>query len=92
MQITQSDIAHLTDNQVKALAVGMHDVGARQGGPLAEFWHAFALTLVAAMRERTRLVLLAEAELMDDDEEGELVEPGSDPVGDALAELRGERR
>lgn len=89
MNITQADLAHLTDTDAKALVVALNDVSDRYPGPLGDFWRRVSVALVRAIRERATLLAVAECDLVNAEvEEGGIVEPGSDPVADALDELR----
>jgi hypothetical protein len=91
MHITQHDIANLSDTTAKRLAI-MYAELRDQGGTSAPFWGAISDALIRAMQERSRLVAIAELELLNDgEEEGALVSPDDDPVADALRELRCER-
>ena len=92
MNITQLDIARLSDNDVRRLVVavmtaveGVDRSGRASGG---DFWRRFARALVRARRERHLAWLSAEAELVNAGGVGGLVGPGDDPVGDAWEELR----
>ena len=89
MHITQTDIAHLSDVQAKRLVIGLHAAACTsEGGPAAVLVRQVAQALTRAIRERRQLALLLELDAMNADDDGGLVEPGSDPVGEARAQLR----
>ena len=91
MRISQHDLAQLNDNQIKAMVVGLNDViGPDNHSAPAYFLRAVSHHLIRGLKERRRLELLAEAELMNPDEDGALVGPNDDPVADALRVMRGE--
>jgi hypothetical protein len=78
--LTQHEVANVETAQLKRLAVMYGDIW-REGGPLAGFAYRVAQGLVHVIRERRRLELLAEAELMNDDDEGELVPESNGGAG-----------
>ena len=85
MRISQHDIAQLSEVQVCRMVIDAKEL-ADAGGPGAAFYLRMAAALVRARKERVRLFALAELEVLDDDTEGAIVEPGSDPIGEALAD------
>lgn len=87
MNITQADIAQLDDDSCKRLVAMYHQIH-EDGGQIAGFAHALSMALVAALRERRRLWLLLEFELMNHDGPGSLVGPDDDPIAEAREELR----
>lgn len=88
MRLTQADVAHLSDAQVRALAVAMRQAAGEVADPVNSVWWAFAAALVGALRERRRVLAVAELDLADDEEEGGLVGAGDDPIGEAVGRLR----
>lgn len=86
MYVSQHDIANLDDVTVKKLVLAANDQA--EDPQLGRLWRAFSHALIRANKERRRLLLIAEAEYMNDDGAGCLVEPGTDPVAEARAELR----
>ncbi len=52
------------------------------------FWYRMAQELRGVVRRREGSLSALEADLMNDDGPGAIVEPGSDPVAQAQAELR----
>ena len=89
MNVTQSDIAHLDDDTLKLLVVGIRDAFPPETGPVPDLMRTFSFALIRAIRERRTWFLLAEVDAMNDDRPGKLLEPGDDPIGDAIRELRG---
>ncbi len=98
MRIEQADIAHLRDDEVRRLVLELVDSvseldaaehGGSRAAALPDFWRRFAVAVVRVLRERRGM--FAATEFLHDndlDAEGALVEPGSDPVADALDDLR----
>jgi hypothetical protein len=87
MLITQLDIARLSDDTIRRMVITLRE--AAGGAPPASrsYTQRHAAALVRALNERHRRLAVAELELADD-EEGSLMEPGTDPAADAQAELR----
>ncbi len=87
MYISQSDVAQLSDVDLKRLVIAARtDTDDR----LEPLWHAFSDALIRVIQERRLSVAVFEQELLNGDDPGELVGPDDDPVADALRELRGE--
>lgn len=93
MKIEQSDVRNLTDRELKSIVVGVNEgiiESGTPGDPQVAFWREFSNALIRVVKERRRGILVAEAEMMNDDGPGALVGPDDDPLDDALRELRGE--
>jgi hypothetical protein len=94
MIVTQRDIAHLSDADVRAVVVAImatvdgNETPSRPSGGLPDFWRRFAVALVRASRERRRAFAVVELDYINGDDDGAIVEPDVDPVADALDELR----
>ena len=88
MLISQADVARLTDEQVKIMALELNDVAANTPGAMGEFCANLAGALVRVVRERRVALAVVEMDVINGDGEGALVEPGDDPVADAISELR----
>jgi hypothetical protein len=91
--IEQADIAHLTDDQVKLMVLAIVDTVGELDGPgpspgPADFWRRLAVGLVRARRLRVAAFHELTLDALNDDGPGALVEPGSDPVVEALDTLR----
>lgn len=92
MFISQADIARLPDDAIRRMVVRLRE-DCEPGAPVdaRHFPTRLAAALVRALNERGRLLALAELDLLNDEEaEGSLVEPGTDPIADALADGRWE--
>lgn len=94
MIVTQQDIAHLSDDDVRRVVLAvLATVDANEApgavvSPLADLWRRLAVGLVRALRARRRTFAVVEFEVMNGDDEGAIVGPDDDPVADALDELR----
>ena len=66
MEISQSDIAQLTDMQLRHMVTGAANLG-YSGEPGGIFYLRIAAALGRARRERHRRFLVAEADFMNDD-------------------------
>jgi hypothetical protein len=89
MIITQQDIARLSDDTIRRMVLELMDGrSAADPGAVRCFSVRFAAALVRALKERHRLETVADLDLLEDEAEGSLVEPGTDPVAAAAAELR----
>lgn len=91
MRIGQHDVAQLTDDQLRFLVVVLMGVAGDNPGPIGDLWQRIAYHLSRQVKARRCVLHELEVDLADDGGEGELVEPGADPVGDALRELDVER-
>ncbi|WP_028645239.1 hypothetical protein [Nocardioides sp. URHA0020] len=90
VQVDQLDIAGLSDNQVRHWVVLLQliaDDPATHPG-YARFQGAVASGLVGALRERQRMLVELDSDVLNAENVGGLVEEGTDPVADALEELR----
>ena len=90
MNIDQTDIANLSDNDVKLMVIALTDGTVNHPeSPVVDFWRRAAIALIRAHRERKAVfAALAMDAMSGDDECGAIVEPGDDPVADGLEELR----
>lgn len=89
MLISQFDLAALTDNEIRRIVVRLRDAAGGEPPSAASFTDRLAAALVRALAERRRLLAVAELGLINDDEaEGALVATGTDPVVEAMDELR----
>ncbi|MGK5171830.1 hypothetical protein [Geodermatophilus sp. CPCC 205761] len=88
MRLGQHDVADLSDDQIRRMVVRLRD--AADGAPVSarRFTDRLAAALVRALADRRRILAVVELAMTETDDEGDLVGPGDDPVGDALAELR----
>jgi hypothetical protein len=86
--ITQLDLVGTSDDQIRRMVIALRH--AADGAPPSarRYTDRHAVALVRALNERRRILAVAELEVAEDREEGALVAPGTDPVADALAELR----
>ncbi len=88
MDIAQHEIADLADDEIRRIVLRLRDQSGGEPPSARRFTDRLALALVRTLNDRRRLLAVAELDLLNDDEaEGGLVEPGEDPVTDALAEL-----
>lgn len=88
MKIDQTDIAHLTDDNVRRMVLALTDSTVHEAGPLPDFYRRLAVALVRAFRTRRGAFAALECDFLNDDGEGAIVGPDDDPVADALEELR----
>jgi hypothetical protein len=89
--ISQQDIARLSDDTIRRMVIDLiAGRSAADSGAARSFSMRMAAALARALKERHRLLIVVELELLiaDDEAEGSLVEPGTDPVAEAVAELR----
>lgn len=78
-QISQLDVAQLSDRDLKLAAVLLNDAASRSGGdPIGGLWRQLSVAVVHAHRERRQLLLRAEADLLEDEEEGALLDEDPD--------------
>lgn len=90
-RLTQLDVSGLSENDLRLTVIAL----ARAADDLPPAARTLVRRLAGEVGRvrRGRHQVLGELELdflNDPDAEGALVEPGSDPIGDALRELRGE--
>ena len=83
MKISQEDIAHVSDDDLKRMVVA-----AGKAGGSSHFWGEFARAVIRARRERVSMLAGMELDVINDDGPGAIVGPDDDPMADALAELR----
>ena len=88
MNLDQSSVRMLTDDQIRSLVLALEDGAATASAGLAAFYRPLARSLRRVLADRLRALAVAELEMAEDDDEGAIVEPGTDAVGDALAALR----
>ncbi|KQY59369.1 hypothetical protein ASD11_07310 [Aeromicrobium sp. Root495] len=67
--IAQHEVAQLTDVELKKMVLA-YMAAADEGGSAAALWRALGNALIRAVQQRERTMLVAEAEMLDDDEEG----------------------
>lgn len=87
MIIDQTDIANLPDDSIRRMVLCLTDESLPET-PITDFWRRLVVALVRVFRERRCLVADLEYDLLNDDGPGALVEPGTDPVVEALEEMR----
>lgn len=87
MRIEQVDIAGLSDSDLKRMVLVLADEDWPSTG-IGDFYRRVAAALVRVVRERRLLVADLEYDLMNDDDIGAIVEAGSDPIAEALEEMR----
>jgi hypothetical protein len=84
MYISQHDVATMRTEDLKRLAMMYAEVAVKAQPPSSTFSRMVSHALVRVIKERRTLELLAEAELMNPDDEGELIpEPETDAPGAA---------
>lgn len=88
MKVDLADIAHLSDDDVRRMVLALTDMTREGSSGLDDFYRRLTVALIRALRARCRAFEVLACDAMNDDGPGELVEPGSDPVSDALDELR----
>jgi hypothetical protein len=89
VKIDQSDLAHLSDDDIRRLVLAIVASIEDGGHPgLSDFYSRLVVALVRTFRARRASFIEQALELMNDDGPGMLVEPGCDPVADALEEMR----
>jgi hypothetical protein len=91
--VSQFDLAGTSDDDVRRMVLGLREVAGGEPPSARRFTDRLALALVCALKERRRLLAIAELDVLEDDgAEGAPVPPGSDPVGEAMDQLRREVR
>jgi hypothetical protein len=88
VRLAQFDVARLTDDGIRSLVLALDEGSAKDPGAVAAFFGILAGALRRVLADRRRMFAVAALDADEDEAEGNLVEPGTDPVADALAELR----
>lgn len=89
MEMTQRDLGRLSDDEIRSLGLALEEGAGDRCGGIPDFWRHVASTLRRGLTDRCRAVAVAELYLLNDEEAaGSLVEPGTEPVGDAQEQLR----
>ncbi len=88
MRLDQFDVARLTDDEIRSLVLALEDRAGDRPGGLPDYWRTEAAALRRVLADRRRMFAVAVLDVEEDEAEGSLVEPGTDPVADAQAQLR----
>jgi hypothetical protein len=89
VKLSQFDLAHVSDVAIMREVIALRAAAGGEPPSARRATDRRSLALVRALNERRRLLAVLELDLInDEDAEGSLVEPGTNPVTDALEELR----